>query len=146
MPPAFPPLLILLFSDVKARPHCLHPTLRIRAEDVPFVETFPIPAAILQGTERPRLLDARPLLMYTERVGIHREQRRMEYLDFELEIGPGQGRDYPVAVVRSPAGKARETLHFPFDKLALDSRLKDLQIAILLEDGEQGTEVLQFFG
>lgn len=30
-----------------------------------------------------------------------------EYLDFELEIGLGQGRDYPVAVVRLLAGKFR---------------------------------------
>ncbi len=34
----------------------------------------------------------------------------MNYLDFELEIGPGAGRDYPVSVVRSPAGEARETI------------------------------------
>ena len=34
----------------------------------------------------------------------------MEYLDFELEIGPGLGREYPVAVIRSPAGEARETM------------------------------------
>jgi len=31
----------------------------------------------------------------------------MDYLDFELEIGPGAGREYPLAVVRSPAGEAR---------------------------------------
>ena len=31
---------------------------------------------------------------------------QLSYLDFELEVGPGSGRDYPVAVVRSPAGEA----------------------------------------
>jgi formylglycine-generating enzyme required for sulfatase activity len=59
----------------------------------------------------------------------------MEYLDFELEIGQGAGRDYPVAVLRSPAGEARGTMRFPFDQLALESRLKDLQIALLRSGG-----------
>ena len=59
------------------------------------------------------------------------------YLDFELEIGPGSAREYPVAVIRSPAGEARETLHFPFDELALDNRLKDLQIALLRSGGKR---------
>ena len=36
----------------------------------------------------------------------------MNYLDFELEIGTGSGREYPIAVVRSPAGEARETMHY----------------------------------
>jgi hypothetical protein len=33
----------------------------------------------------------------------------MDYLDFDLEIAPGTGRDYPVSV-RSPAGQAYRTL------------------------------------
>lgn len=57
------------------------------------------------------------------------------YLDFELEIGAGQGRDYPVAVLRSPAGEARATMHLPFDEIQLESRLKDLQIALLRSGG-----------
>ncbi len=61
----------------------------------------------------------------------------MEYLDFELEIGPGLGREYPVAVIRSPAGEARETMCFPFDELALENRLKDLQIALLRSGGNR---------
>ena len=56
------------------------------------------------------------------------------YLDFELEIGLGQGREYPL-VARSPAGEARATLVFPFDKLALESHLKDLHIALLSSGG-----------
>jgi WD40 repeat protein len=39
----------------------------------------------------------------------------LKYLDFELEIGPGAGGEYPLAVVRSPAGEARATLRFPVD-------------------------------
>ena len=61
----------------------------------------------------------------------------MDYLDFELEIGPGLGREYPVAVIRSPAGEARETMTFPFDELALENRLKDLQIALLRSGGKR---------
>jgi len=45
------------------------------------------------------------------------------YLDFEVEIGPGAGREYPVAVIRSPAGEAHETMRFPYDELALENRL-----------------------
>ncbi len=61
---------------------------------------------------------------------------QLSYLDFELEIGVGQGRDFPV-VARSPAGEARALLHFPFDELALESRLKDLQIALLRSGGNR---------
>src|SRR5579859_1776935 len=55
----------------------------------------------------------------------------MDYLDFEIEIGTGSGRNYPVAVIHSAAGEARETMLFPFDELALENSLKDLQIALL---------------
>jgi formylglycine-generating enzyme required for sulfatase activity len=65
------------------------------------------------------------------------------YLDFELEIGPGSGREYPVAVVRSPAGEAHETLRFPFDELALESRLKDLQITLLRSGGKRRQSLSQ---
>jgi len=63
--------------------------------------------------------------------------RQLSYLDFELEIGPGKGREYPVAVIRSPAGEAQETMHFPYDELALQNRLKDLQIALLRSGGKR---------
>lgn len=59
------------------------------------------------------------------------------YLDFDLEIANGTGRDYPVAVMRSPAGEARATMRFPFDELALENRLKDLQIALLRSGGKR---------
>src|SRR5579859_569832 len=54
----------------------------------------------------------------------------MQYLDFDLEIGPGSGREYPVTA-RSAAGEERLTMRFPFDETLLQSRLKDLQIALL---------------
>src|SRR5512143_1886330 len=63
--------------------------------------------------------------------------RVVSYLDFEVEIARGYGREYPVAVVKSPAGEARETLKFPFDELALENRLKALQIALLRSGGSR---------
>jgi hypothetical protein len=54
-------------------------------------------------------------------------EQYLDYLDFDLRIGTGRGREYPVTVLRSPAGEARETMVFPYDTLALDSCLKDLQ-------------------
>ncbi len=59
----------------------------------------------------------------------------MEYLDFELEIDLGTGRQYPVSVVRSPAGEARATMLFPFDTLALKNHLQALEIALLRSGG-----------
>jgi len=63
--------------------------------------------------------------------------KKMSYLDFDIEIGLGSGREYPVAVVRSEAGEAHETMRFPFDELALESRLKDVQIALLHSGGKR---------
>ncbi len=65
----------------------------------------------------------------------------MSYLDFELEIGIGQGREYPVTVVRSASGEARETMRFPFDKLALENQLLALENA-LLRSGSKRRQIL----
>src|SRR5512136_2292318 len=65
--------------------------------------------------------------------------RYLDYIDFELDIGPGSGREYPVAVIHSPAGEARETMSFPFSELALESRLDKLQIALLRSGGTHRT-------
>ncbi len=54
----------------------------------------------------------------------------MEYLDFDLDIGEGNGLSYPLAA-RSPAGEARETMTFPYTRDQLELRLKDLTIALL---------------
>jgi tetratricopeptide (TPR) repeat protein len=59
------------------------------------------------------------------------------YLDFEVEIGEGQGREYPLTVLSSPAGEARETLFFPFDEVVLENRLKSLEIALLRSGGSR---------
>jgi hypothetical protein len=58
------------------------------------------------------------------------------YVDFDLEIESGTGHDYPVAVRDSPAGEARERMHFPFDELALENRLLTLQNALLRSGGK----------
>ncbi|GAB4529320.1 MAG: hypothetical protein Kow0063_06290 [Anaerolineae bacterium] len=57
------------------------------------------------------------------------------YLDFEIEIGAGHGREYPLAVTHSPAGEAYATMHFPYDASALEKRLVVLQNALLGPDG-----------
>ncbi len=54
----------------------------------------------------------------------------MKYLDFEVEISPDNKGHYTVAVLRSPAGEARETVRFPTE-LQMESRLKDLELALL---------------
>ncbi|HLB71702.1 MAG TPA: CHAT domain-containing protein [Candidatus Methanoperedens sp.] len=59
----------------------------------------------------------------------------LTYDDFEVEIGIGKGREYPIAVLHSAAGEARETMHFPYDELVLENRLKDLKIALLGSGG-----------
>jgi formylglycine-generating enzyme required for sulfatase activity len=60
------------------------------------------------------------------------------YLDFELEIGRGHGREYPVAVTYSPAGEAHATMRFPYDELALQKRLVVVQNALLDSGGGPG--------
>ena len=54
----------------------------------------------------------------------------MANLDFEIEVRQA-ATDLEVAVLRSPAGEAREAATFPFDELALKVRLQALEIALL---------------
>ena len=63
----------------------------------------------------------------------------MEYVDFELEIGSGSGREYPVTVLRSPEGEAHATMRFPFDTLQLEKCLTDLENALLRSGGWKDT-------
>ena len=72
----------------------------------------------------------------------------MQYLDFDLEIGPGSGQTYPVAVIRSPAGEAHGTLNFPFDEAALKERLDQVQTALAGSNQErrQAMPMVQEFG
>jgi len=58
-------------------------------------------------------------------------KRPLEYLDFELEISHGSGQEYPVALLHSPAGEARETMHFPFSNQELEEQLHALEKALL---------------
>jgi len=66
----------------------------------------------------------------------------MDYLDFELAIGAGDGNTYPVRVIRSPAGEQRASTQFPFDELELKNKLQGLQIA-LLKSGATRRDVVQ---
>jgi CHAT domain len=61
----------------------------------------------------------------------------VEYLDFEIEIGQGEGRFFPVEVIRSPAGERRGRMRFPFTELELENNLLKLQNALL--SGQAGT-------
>ena len=61
----------------------------------------------------------------------------MDYLDFDLEIAPGLGQDYHVTVSASPAGEARETMHFPFSELELENRVQAVQLALLRSGTKQ---------
>jgi hypothetical protein len=72
----------------------------------------------------------------------------MRYLDFDLEISPGNGRNSPVAVLNSPAGEARATMRFPFTSQQLQDYLDQVQMA-LAGSGEarrQASQAVQEFG
>src|SRR5579871_1765972 len=75
----------------------------------------------------------------------------MQYVDFDLEIGPrvdAQGQDYPVAVVRSPAGEARAVMRFPFDEAALSAYHETIQTALggTGQERRQAGQTVQDFG
>lgn len=55
----------------------------------------------------------------------------MDYLDFDVEISADKSGGYWVSVVTSPAGEAREAMHFPFSALELENRIQALQLAVL---------------
>lgn len=57
------------------------------------------------------------------------------YLDFELEIGTGDGRTYPLAVLQSPAGSVRGHFDFALGQLELANHLLALQNARLRSGG-----------
>lgn len=61
----------------------------------------------------------------------------ISYLDFELEIGAGDGRTYPVAVLQSPAGNLRSRFDFSLGALELENRLLSLQNALLRSGGDR---------
>jgi len=78
----------------------------------------------------------------------------LNYRDFEIEIAPGQGNGYPVAVLRSPSGQARNTMHLPFDQRMLEQQLTALEKAVLGKPNEdmipwptgQDNQIAQHFG
>ena len=64
----------------------------------------------------------------------------MKYLDFDIEIGSGEGNTYPL-VIRSAAGELKEIMRFPFDELALKFQLQALENAVL-KSGQTHRKVL----
>jgi formylglycine-generating enzyme required for sulfatase activity len=55
----------------------------------------------------------------------------LEYLDFDLEIGLGDGRTYPVVVLDSPSGEARGVMNWPYDEINLRLHLVQLENVLL---------------
>ena len=53
--------------------------------------------------------------------------KQLHYRDFEIEIAPNQGNRYPVAVLHSPSGQARNMMRLPFDPAALEQQLDALK-------------------
>jgi hypothetical protein len=70
--------------------------------------------------------------------------QRLDYRDFEIEIGPGDGTHYPVAVLYSPSGQARTTMQLPAP--GLEGRLESLEDAFLNGSADQANRVVQTFG
>jgi hypothetical protein len=71
---------------------------------------------------------------------------QLNYHDFEVEIAPGDGTRYPVAVLRSPSGQARTTMRFPFDRATLDRQLGALENALLGASGDGAAGPVRRFG
>ena len=42
--------------------------------------------------------------------------RTLDYLTFDIEIGQGEAQHYPVRVISSPAGEARNSMYLPLDE------------------------------
>lgn len=72
----------------------------------------------------------------------------MEYLDFDIEVGPGHAESYPAAVLNSPAGQAQATLDWPFKAQELESYLQQLQFALFASDAirRKAARAMQKFG
>ena len=67
--------------------------------------------------------------------------------DFDLEIGPGDGTNYPVAVLNSPSGQARASMVFPFaGPDALEAELAAIEDAVLGTGGAAANQRVQNFG
>ncbi len=60
----------------------------------------------------------------------------IQYLDFDIEVAPGDERTYLV-VVRSPAGSVRRRSYFAWGQLELENRLLMLQNALLRSGGSR---------
>ena len=54
----------------------------------------------------------------------------LTYEDFSIKIEPRRGTEYPVIVLRSPAGEGRSVFQLPFDPSRLDAVLLDLGHAV----------------
>lgn len=60
---------------------------------------------------------------------------RMAYLDFDLEIGRGRARRYPVTARSTVTGEAHAEMRFPYTEQVLENRLLALELAVLQLSG-----------
>ena len=60
-----------------------------------------------------------------------------DYEDFEIEIGVGNGIEFPISVVQSPAGETRRVMTFPLSELQLENALVKLEKALLRSGGSR---------
>jgi hypothetical protein len=61
--------------------------------------------------------------------------KQQDYVNFDLQIGRGDGQKYPVRVISSPAGEASATMQFPFAPAEVDRRLVAIHNALLQSAG-----------
>jgi glutamine cyclotransferase len=61
----------------------------------------------------------------------------VQYEDFDVSLEAISGRSYRVSVLRSPAGEAEEIAEFPFDTIALQLHLAQLENALLKSSGRR---------
>jgi formylglycine-generating enzyme required for sulfatase activity len=61
----------------------------------------------------------------------------VQYDDFDVTIDAVEGRSYRISVLQSPAGEAQETIDFPFDTVALQLHLIQLENALLKSSGRR---------
>lgn len=62
---------------------------------------------------------------------------RLDYIDLDLEVGPGSGRRYPVKARSLTAGEAQDVMRFPFVSGVLEGKLKDLELALYTSGGRR---------
>ncbi len=59
----------------------------------------------------------------------------VDYLNFDLDIGQGSGRKYPMTARSPTGGEVHAEMRFPFVKGVLESKLKDIELVLYTSGG-----------